>query len=138
MSRLRFDGGSNPNPGKCAGAYAIYNRNYTIIAEGGEFIPNGTNNIGEYTGLIIGLKKCIEMGITDLDVEGDSLLVISQVTKKWSVKKDHLIPLCDKVRELANNFTRITFNHIRREYNSYADSLSNKTLDLKMNWENSL
>ena len=134
MYHLRFDGGSNPNPGKCAGAYAIY-KNNIVIAEGGQFIPHGTNNIGEYTGLLSGLQKCVDMGIKDLDVEGDSLLVISHVTKKWKVKQPHLFPLFEKAIELSRYFQRIEFRHIRREYNSYADSLSDKTLELKMNWE---
>jgi ribonuclease HI len=132
---LRFDGGSNPNPGKCAGAYVIY-RDGDTIAEGGEFIAHGTNNIGEYTGLISGLQRCIDMGLCnhDVQVEGDSLLVISQVTKKWKVKQDHLMVLCDKACQLVTQFSRIQFRHIRREFNSRADALSDKTLDLKKNW----
>ena len=130
---LRFDGGSNPNPGKCAGAYVIY-KNQHIIAEGGNYIEHGTNNIGEYTGLCIGLKKCVEMGIENLRVEGDSLLVISQVTGKWKVNNEGLKPLHAKAVELSKKIMKIEFGHIRREYNSHADSLSDKTLELKMNW----
>ena len=136
MHILRFDGGSNPNPGKCAGAYVIYGDGLKIIAEGGQYIEKGTNNIGEYTGLIIGLQKCVDLHITKLHVEGDSLLVIAQVAGKWQVKNEGLKPLHKKAVELAKLIPEIDFHHIRREYNSHADSLSDKTLELKMNWEN--
>ena len=117
MARLRF--GSSQEG---AGTYVIY-QNYNIIAEGAEFVHTRKHNVAEYTGLIIGLQKCIDMGITDLDVEGDSLLVISQLTKKVGCKQKYLIPLLEKVSELANNVT-LTFHLIRKEYNSYTNSLS--------------
>jgi len=135
MNVLRFDGGSNPNPGRCAGAYVLYDNNSDKIAEGGQYIEHGTNNIGEYTGLVIGLQRCVELGISNLRVEGDSLLVISQVTGKWKVKHEGLKPLHAKATELSKKIMTIEFGHIRREYNSYADSLSDKTLEIKMNWE---
>jgi len=136
---LRFDGGANPNPGPCAGAYVVYyneDNKDKVIAEGGKFIEMGTNNIGEYTGLIIGLEKCVELGVKNLFVEGDSLLVISHTTGKWKVKQDHLKVLQFHVKELLKAFTTIEFRHIKREYNGYADSLSDKTLEKKTNWSN--
>ena len=35
---------------------------------------NSTNNVAEYTGLIIGLKDAINLGIKQLTVEGDKLI----------------------------------------------------------------
>ncbi len=132
---LRFDGGSNPNPGPCAGAYVVYNENNEVVAEGGEFIEKGTNNIGEYTGLLIGLERCYRLGVVNIKVEGDSMLVISQVTGKWKINHQHLRVLCDKIKEMVKLFNRVTFTHIRREYNIHADQLSDQTLEKKTNWE---
>ena len=42
--------------------------------------------------LILGLQMEIGMGIKDLDVYGDSQLVISQLLEEFEVKKDDLIP----------------------------------------------
>lgn len=132
---LRFDGGCAPtNPGPCAGAYVIYDNKGFITAEGGEFFEKGTNNYGEYTGLIIGLKKCIELGIDSIYVEGDSLLVISQVCNKWKVRNIGLMPLFEDVNTLLKSFSNVGMKHIYREYNSYADSLSDKTLKMKKTW----
>lgn len=132
---LRFDGGANPNPGPCAGAYVIYNSNGEVIAEGGEFIQKGTNNIGEYTGLIIGLERCVELRIKELSVEGDSMLVISQVSGKWKINHDHLRVLCEKVKALEKMIDVIEYKHIKREFNYHADQLSDQTLQKKEKWE---
>ncbi len=132
---LRFDGGSNPNPGPCAGAYVVYNENNEVIAEGGCFIEKGTNNIGEYTGLLSGLERCVRLGIKNLRVEGDSMLVISQVTGKWKINIEHLRDLYNKIQVIVRQIDHITYTHIRREYNYHADQLSDQTLEKKSNWE---
>ncbi len=134
---LRFDGGACPsNPGPCAGAYVLYKENGKPLAEGGEYFDNGTNNFGEYMGLINGLRKCKELGINDVYVEGDSLLVISQVCGKWKARSTSIIILLEEVKELLNYFKNIGFKHIYREFNSYADELSSKTIKQKKTWSN--
>jgi len=132
---LRFDGGCAPtNPGPCAGSYAIFDSKGFVISEGGEFFEKGTNNYGEYTGLINGLKRCVELGIDSIYVEGDSLLVISQVCKKWKVRNIGLIPLFEEVNSILKEFSNVGMKHIYREFNSYADSVCDKTLKLKKKW----
>jgi len=135
---LRFDGGAAPtNPGPCAGSYVIYEykgANKSIVAEGGKYIEYGTNNYGEYVGLIEGLKKASELAVKNLQVEGDSMLVISQMSGLWKVKSENLIELNSEANELVKNFDDISFNHILRHFNTYADSLYNKTLLLKKTW----
>lgn len=128
---LRFDGGSNPNPGPCAGAFVLYDEKGSIIKEGGRFIEKGTNNIGEYTGLLIGLEKCVEMTIRNVHIEGDSLLVISQIAGKWKVKNEILAVIHHKILSLFCHFDNLTCNHIMRSFNGHADSLSDKTLSMK-------
>jgi ribonuclease HI len=133
---LRFDGGAAPtNPGPCAGAYVIFNDKSKVVAEGGVFFDHATNNFGEYNGLIYGLKKCVELGIKDIYIEGDSLLVISQISDKWKVRNDVMIILNSEVKELFSSMDNISAKHILRGLNSYADKLSDKTLSLKKSWE---
>jgi ribonuclease HI len=129
---LRFDGGCAPtNPGPCAGSYVIYDNKGKIVAEGGEFFESGTNNYGEYNGLISGLKKCKELEIFNIHIEGDSLLVISQVCKKWKAKNISMIMLLEEVNELLKPFINVSIKHILREFNSYSDSLCDKILKYK-------
>lgn len=131
---LRFDGGANPNPGPCAGAYVLYNDRSEVIAEGGEYFEKGTNNIGEYAGLIAGLERCVEMGLEHVDVEGDSMLVVQQVQGAWKVKQPHLIGMCERAVALTRKFVHFSIQHIRREMNGHADQLSDNTLERKSTW----
>jgi ribonuclease HI len=55
-----------------------------------------TNNEEEYYGVITALELCSEGDA----VLTDSLLVVNQVKGFYKVKKQHLKPLCDKVKEL--------------------------------------
>lgn len=134
MFKLNFDGGSNPNPGKCAGAYVLY-KDGKVISKGGKYIEHGTNNIGEYTGLLIGLEKSKELGIKNLSIEGDSLLVISQITGKWKVKNKILQQIYNKVIEYIKDLEKVECKHVLREFNKEADSLSDKTLYLQVSWD---
>ena len=133
---MRFDGGAAPtNPGPCAGAYAIFNKNGEVVAEGGSFFEKASNNFGEYMGLISGLKKCLELEIKDIYIEGDSLLVISQISGKWRVKNEVLFVLHSEAKELIKSFSNISVKHILRGLNFYADKLSDKTIICKKSWE---
>ena len=50
------------------------------------------NNIVEYKALIIELQMVIEMKMTNLEICGDSKLVINQLLALYEVKSDELVP----------------------------------------------
>ena len=123
--KLQFDGCSKSNPG-IAGAGAVIYKFNEEISNKIKFVGNNeTNNVAEYTGLIIGLKEAINLGITKLIVEGDSMLVIKQMKGEYKVKSSNLINLYNEAKELAKMFEFIVFSHIYRENNKRADELSN-------------
>jgi ribonuclease HI len=127
---LQFDGCSKGNPG-LAGAGAVIYKNNNEIWGKSLFIGNkNTNNEAEYTGLIIGLEEAINMGIKNLCVEGDSLLVINQMTGKYKVKSGNLIGLYAQAKELEKRFDVIIYDHIYRNLNKRADELSNLSLNI--------
>ena len=127
--RLMFDGASRGNPGPCGCGYVIY-RNNEVVAEGGVYLTdNNTNNFAEYMGLCYGLMKASELGVKSLNVEGDSLLVINQVTGTYKVKSDNLKIPYNSILELLHHFDRINFQHVKRKYNKVADALANAALD---------
>lgn len=134
---LRFDGGAYPNPGPCIGSYVIFELNNGLknIKEGGIYTDSiGTNNVGEYLGLLEGLKKAIELNIKILHVESDAMLVIYQMNKRCKVSNENLIKLYEQSVDFCKNFDYIDFSHIYRHENLYTDSLYRKTLDLKKSW----
>jgi ribonuclease HI len=125
---LRFDGCSKGNPGKAACGAVIY-QNEKELWSGSRFLGyNETNNYAEYMGLILGLNKAIELNITDLHVEGDSMLIIKQMTGKNKVNSSNLIELHKLAMQLKSQFKNITFEHIYREKNTRADDLCNKEI----------
>jgi ribonuclease HI len=131
MFHLYFDGAANPNPGPSSYGFVIYKASCpdTPIKEGREYIGKQTNNIAEYRGLIAGLEAAISIGIKDIVVHGDSLLVISQVTNKWKCKKPHLATLCHTVKSVISaSGIRVAFVWIPRSQNARADHLAELAL----------
>lgn len=131
---MNFDGGSNPNPGPCAGAFVIFNPDNEIVAEGGKYIPHGTNNVGEYTGLLRGLEACIDLGIKSVSIKGDSKLVVSQVAKVWKINSPELAKMQKQIWELIPKFEMIVIQNVLRNENKVADKLSDETLEKKCSW----
>ena len=123
--KLQFDGCSKSNPGIAGAGAVIYKFNKEINTTIQFVGNNATNNVAEYTGLIIGLKLAIDMGIQILTVEGDSLLVIKQMKGEYKVKSGNLIDLYNEAKFLEKEFQYIQFIHIYRENNKRADELSN-------------
>lgn len=127
---LQFDGASEPNPGISSGGAVLWN-NGKKICEIGKYIPYGTNNEAEYTGLIIGLQVALELGVKTLLVEGDSKLIIQQVLRKWKVSKQTLVPFYTKVVDLLKKFEYVGIKHVYRESNTHADSVTKLCIQKK-------
>ena len=127
--KLQFDGASRGNPGIAGAGAVIYKFNKEISTKIQFVGNNATNNVAEYTGLIIGLKEAINMNITTITVEGDSMLVIKQMKGEYKVKSTNLLNLYCEAKLLEKNFDFITFTHIYRENNKRADELSNLAIN---------
>jgi ribonuclease HI len=127
---LNFDGCSKGNPGP-AGIGAVISKSGSEEWCGCQFIGNKTNNQSEYSALILGLKEALSRNIKQLQVYGDSLLVINQVTGQFKVNNILLKELHQEVIKLTKNFDYIVFNHVYRDKNKRADQLSNMALDIE-------
>jgi len=123
------DGGSRGNPGPSAAGYVIIDANQKAIAEGGEYLGITTNNQAEYHGVRLGLEKAIEMKLKHVNFNIDSMLVVNQMKGYYKIKNRELWPVHERIRELMQQFDKVTFNHVRREFNQLADGMVNKTLD---------
>ena len=110
----------------------IKNSNKTETIEERSFrfpTSSGTNNEAEYYALIKGLKLALDCNIKSIIVEGDSNLILNQMTGKYQVKAENLIPLYNSAKILDEQFDYIEYRHIKREFNKEADKLANKALD---------
>ena len=95
-----------------------------------KYLGYKSNNQAEYLSLILGLNLAIGLGIERLVTIGDSELVISQVTGRYSVRKYELKKLHDIVLKLSEKFKEINYLQLPREMNKRADKLSKDALQL--------
>ena len=86
-----------------------------------------SNNMAEYEALLNGLRIAIELGIRQLDIRGDSQLVVGQVMKEASCHDEKMEAYCRVVRKLEDKFHGLELNHIVRKYNEEADELAKIT-----------
>ncbi|XP_077222090.1 uncharacterized protein LOC143855929 [Tasmannia lanceolata] len=119
---LYFDGAVN-NRGQGVGAVLISPRK--------EYIPVSiklqfkcTNNMAEYEACIAGLEAAMALRIQDLDVFGDSILIICQTNGNWKTRDDKLIPYNTYLESLVRKFGNIKFTHLSRTKNHFADTLA--------------
>lgn len=135
---IQTDGASRGNPGRASIGWVIYNtQDNTIINEYGEYIGTQTNNYAEYMALLNVLTHIKEQNIQgqNLLCQLDSDLIVKQMKKIYRVKDAKLQVIYTQVSDLVKYikdsklFTQVSFEHIPRNQNSYADSLCNKALD---------
>jgi len=132
MIKLYFDGACGPNNpgGKCGGGAVVHEDGKMIAEIAKNYIPikkgETSNNLGEYIGLICGLEYLIANGraLEEIKVYGDSNMVISQMTKKWRIKKGIYEKQAKVAENLIKNFPNIKFSWIPREQNDRADGMS--------------
>ncbi len=130
--RLFSDGAARGNPGPAGAGAVIVSPAGHIMAKIGKFLGESTNNVAEYTGLILGLKRAKAMGIKELDVFSDSELLVKQLAGEYAVKADHLKLLYDEARTLLKAFPEVHVAHIPREENKAADEMSNRAIDERL------
>ena len=78
---------------------------------------------------MLGIELARELGASEVDLVGDSELIVKQVKGEYRVKDAGLRPLHAEVRSALEAFDRWSIRHVRREQNAAADSLVNETLD---------
>jgi len=69
------------------------------------------------------------LGIKNLIVEGDSLLVINHMKGVYKCKSSNLIELYIKAKDLETYFDQSEYVHVFRNLNKRADELSNIAIE---------
>jgi len=129
QATIYSDGGARGNPGPAGIGAVIYNENKKEIATISRFLGKATNNQAEYEALIAVLKKAKDLNIKDAIVYLDSELIVKQINRDYKVKDKDLAKLFIKVHNLSLSFDKISFFHVRREFNKRADQLANEAMD---------
>lgn len=126
---VNVDGGARGNPGPAAVGVVAATADGEVVAEVAEAIGSATNNVAEYRALLRGIELAREHGATELELRGDSELVVKQVRGEYKVKDTGLKPLHAGVRSALAELESWTIAHVRREQNADADALVNQALD---------
>ena len=127
--KLFTDGGARGNPGPAAYGYVLEAPDGSVLAAHGEKIGIATNNVAEYSALIAGLEKAIELALPVVEVVSDSQLMVKQMTGEYKVKNEALRDLWVDAARLARKIPSVSYTWVRREHNELADRLLNEALD---------
>ena len=125
---MMFDGCSKGNPGPAGAGAVIYANNIEIWSRAIFVGDRETNNLAEYTGLLLGLNEAVRQNIRNITVKGDSEVVIKQMLGKYKVKSENLMDIYEQAKALEPHFDKIDYIHVYRHLNTRADALSNEGL----------
>lgn len=126
---VNVDGGARGNPGPAAIAAVLRDSEGEVLEERRETIGEATNNVAEYRALLLGLERARELGAREVELIGDSELIVRQVRGEYRVKDAGLRPLHARVGAALTAFESWSIRHVRREQNAEADRLVNEALD---------
>jgi ribonuclease HI/enamine deaminase RidA (YjgF/YER057c/UK114 family) len=127
---LQFDGGSRGNPGIGGAGAVLFSPEGEELWWGHFYLgPGVTNNQAEYRALIEGVRQTATMDLDSVRIEGDSSLVINQITGNFRVRNVNLKPLYKEAKALMDRLPTYDISHIPRERNGRADELSNLAMD---------
>ena len=130
MSRVtvNVDGGARGNPGPAAIGVVLRGEG-EVLEEVGETIGEATNNVAEYRALLRGIELAANHGASELELIGDSELVVRQVEGRYKVKNAGMKELHEEVKRALREFDSWSIRHVRRAENADADRLVNQALD---------
>ena len=106
-----------------------------LISPQGDHIPKSvrltfsdhhrlTNNIVEYEACIIGLETALDLGVRQLEIHGDSNLVIQQTQGIWRTRNEKLKPYHAYLDLLVDRYDELRYIHLPRAENQFADALA--------------
>jgi ribonuclease HI len=124
------DGASRGNPGASGIGVVVRTEDGTVLGTASGFLGTATNNVAEYTALLICLRAVAQLPCTRLIVHADSELMVRQLNGQYKVRDARLKKYVDDVRAILKN-APYTFEirHILREANADADELANAGID---------
>ena len=126
---VHVDGGSRGNPGPAAGAAVLTSADGEMLSMDSALFGVTTNNVAEYRGLLLGLKRAHALGAREVEIISDSELVARQLTGAYKVKHPQLRPLYEQALAALRSFDRWSIRSVPREQNADADALVNAALD---------
>lgn len=129
---IHTDGGARGNPGPAGIGVVIETEDKDLVEEYQGYIGETTNNQAEYQAVVKAFELLEKHPTQNIDFFLDSELVVKQLNGEYKVKNQDLAPLFVKIYNARQQYSKVTFTHVRRAENKHADSLVNKALDAKL------
>lgn len=130
--RVFSDGASRGNPGPAGAGAVLLDEGGHALERLGRFLGKQTNNVAEYEGLLLGLRRARELGAREVEVLADSELLIRQLQGRYQVKNAVLQRLHAEAVAVLRSFAKAELKHIPRAQNTAADEMSNRAIDEKL------
>ena len=126
---VNVDGGARGNPGPAAIGVVVRNDDGAIVEAVGETIGRTTNNVAEYRALLRGIELARAHGADEVELIGDSELIVRQIEGRYKVKHADMKELHAKAKKMLAGFDSWSIRHVKRAQNADADALVNEALD---------
>jgi ribonuclease HI len=145
MGIIYFDADTTPNPGWMSVAVVIIYDNWDIELHKRTRFAKGTNNQGEWLACIWAIELAIERNIKNLDLLGDSQVVVRRAMKDSDIPKTrhasppHITQLVDIFRNQKSFFKKFEIQWVPRIENIagiYLEYGENKVRDILRNKNN--
>lgn len=130
--RVASDGAARGNPGPAGAGAVLFDSEGRVLERLGKFLGRQTNNVAEYQGLLLGIRRARELGAEELEVVADSELIIRQLSGAYQVRAPALRELHGEALALLKAFRRVKLIHVPRAQNAEADEMSNRAIDERM------
>ncbi|MFZ1977951.1 MAG: ribonuclease HI family protein [Bacteroidota bacterium] len=127
------DGASRGNPGESGIGVILRNNEGIVLHSVCGYIGKTTNNIAEYTALLVCLKAAADIGCSELIVHSDSELMVRQLNGQYKIRNENLKKYFQQAQSILRKAEyQAAFRHVVREQNSEADALANRGIDQKI------
>ena len=123
------DGASRGNPGPASCGVVLKNPSGEVLDTIGMTIGVSTNNVAEYTALILAMQEALMRGAKKLSIFTDSELVAKQWSGEYRIKDASLKVLFILASHLKKGFQTLSVSHVPREQNKLADEAANRALN---------
>ena len=94
------DGAARGNPGPAGAGAILRDSDGNVLAEVAEPLGRATNNVAEWTAVLLALEEARRLGATHVDLRMDSQLVARQISGVYRVKHPDLKPIHAAVMDL--------------------------------------